>query len=238
MTDPGPDKRSSCALCGTHTALGRYRVCVRCTETFLDHLDEVIERYPQLDANPGKGGDDSGRGAPGFRSTAPGSVHVMTMRDRRSKDHAVADDAECEEKNPPLAVHGELREICGRIVSEREFSRTDNLATVEQCCRFLGGQADWIARSDNGSVFMERVSRLRGQLRRATGVKPPRPIGKCIEYVDEEHMCLAPIYMPETEPRGDDESVRDMPPVQCRKCGSLYDGRRLIILRLSWEQAA
>lgn len=237
MSD-GPDARALCALCGTHTALGRYRVCQRCTETFLDHLDEVRERYPQLDANPGKGGDDSGRGMPGFRSTAPGSVHVMAMRDSRSKDHAVSADAECEEKNPPLAVYGDLRDMCERIVAEREFHRTDHLATVDECCRFLGAQADWLARSELGYAFMDRVSRLRDQLRRATGVKRPRPIGKCIEYVDDENMCLAPIYMPETEPRGDDESVRDMPPVQCRKCGSLYDGRRLIILRLSWEQAA
>lgn len=227
-----------CAVCGAHRPSDGHVLCERCADAYLDDLAEVETRWPMLDANPGKAGNESGRGAPGFHSQSPGSVHVMSMRDPRSKGHAVRDDPECEEKAPPPSVLAVLRTQATIVRVERAF-RGITPNNVADCITFLRAQHDWITRSREWApALCQNMRDLRLAIQRATGVRKPKPIGKCIEYVDDEHMCMAPIYMPETEPRGRDESVRDMPPVQCSRCGSVYDGRRLIVLRLSWEQAA
>lgn len=226
-----------CQACGKHGRMDGYQVCEPCSDRYLDDLTEVAERYDMLDANPGKTGDDT-RGAPGFRSQAPGSVHVMSMRDPRSKDHAVRHDPECEETTPPMPVFSTLRTLCDVVIQERALRTLPRPATVPESAAILRAHHDWIMRSPDAPAYVVYLNRLCHQLRRATGWQGPKRIGKCIEYTDDDRQCGAPIYMPaETEPRAPDEPASNIPPVQCGKCGSVYDGRRLIVLRLSEEAA-
>lgn len=83
---------------------------------------------------------------------------------------------------------------------------------------------------------------LAAQLLAATGEPLPKPIGKCTRVLGivqrEILVCDEPLYMPAgTEPRGRDESIRDLPEIRCPhpQCGERYTGADLIRLKLADE---
>lgn len=236
MTDrdrdlPPPRRVPRCGVCGRHRPVDGYTVCPRCAEAFADDLAEVRELYPELSAVPGKG-DPGERGAPGFSSSPPGSVHVMSMRDPRSRDYAVRRDPECESTRPVMSIPATLTRYCNYVIKTRHY-RLARPRTVEQQADFLGKQSDWLMQSPLGPELCYATRGLRNQLRASTGDPNPEPIGYCFVYVDDEKQCGGPIYMPPSLPRAPDEPIRTMPVLQCPKCGEKYDGRRLILLRLS-----
>lgn len=78
-----------------------YRTCSACYDRLHKWLspigvddegrsDNIPVLYAALDATPG--GNGHGRRAPGFGSRSPGSDHVISIRDRRSKSYEVARD--------------------------------------------------------------------------------------------------------------------------------------------------
>ncbi len=69
-----------------------YKTCSTCLDKVRSNLLEIGTRWDQLDARPGASGDHGSRGAPGFGSRPPGSTHVITMRDPRSRGYEVARD--------------------------------------------------------------------------------------------------------------------------------------------------
>lgn len=224
-------QRARCAVCGQHRPLAGYVVCGRCTEAFIDDLEEVAERWPELSAVPVKG-DPGERGSPGFSSSPPGSVHVMAMRDPRSRDYAVRRDPECESTRPVMSVPATLIRYCRVIIHARRYRLAVPREVPEQT-KFLGRQSDWLMKTPHGREACFEVRGLRNQLRASTGDPNPEPIGFCFVYVDDTKQCGGPIYMPPSLPRAPDEPIRTMPVLQCPKCGEKYDGRRLILLRLS-----
>src|ERR1044071_632896 len=108
MREDTDDKDVSlCPVCDRRRPDEGYVLCMACGVNLGEDLDEVAERFGRLDPTPGKS-DSGSRGAPGFHSQPPGSVHVMSMRDPRSKDHALRSDCEIEESRPPRSVQAVL----------------------------------------------------------------------------------------------------------------------------------
>lgn len=219
---------AECGICARRCDAGR-TLCGRCSAAFGDDLAEIAERYARLDATPGRA-DPGGRGAPGFRSSPPGSVHVMAMRDPRSLPYALAAD---DDRRPPRSVQAALLGLAMRVRAQRGLSQGPP-RTVPELADWLGRHDDWLSRDPLGVEAAREVRILRAQLRPVTGDPAPRPIGHCLE-----DGCSAPIFMPpDAAPRAPDEPVRDMPALVCPRCRSEYDGRRLIVLRLVEEASA
>src|SRR5690349_10517369 len=93
MTDtPDPLARpaGACVLCppprghAWTRADDRYVTCGGCCDKLRSRITEIAERYLRLDPRPGSSGEAGSRGAPGFGSRAPASVHIISMMDPRS----------------------------------------------------------------------------------------------------------------------------------------------------------
>lgn len=99
--DPLARPAYACVLCPPPRKVGGWRrahegylTCDTCLDKVRSNLKEIGQRWMMLDARPGaSGGDYGSRGAPGFGSRPPASVHIIAMRDVRSKGYEVAYDA-------------------------------------------------------------------------------------------------------------------------------------------------
>ena len=69
-----------------------YRTCSGCLDKLRADLLDVGKRYHQLNARPGASGEQGGRGTPGYGSRPPASVHIIAMRDPRSRAYEVSTD--------------------------------------------------------------------------------------------------------------------------------------------------
>lgn len=231
MAEDTDDKDESlCPMCERRRPDEGFVLCLACQANLCEDLDEVTDRFGRLTPMPGRA-DTGSRGAPGFRSQPPGSVHVMSMRDPRSKEHALRDDWEVEERRPPRSVQAVLFGLAMRLRAARGLTYAPPRTVVELTV-WLTRHVDWLSRDQLGYEAARAVRGLRNQLRCSTGEPSPSPIGHCIE-----EGCAAPIFMPPTVPRAPDEPIKDMPTLTCPRCRSQYDGRRLILLRLVEESA-
>lgn len=117
--DPG---YKTCSTCydRLHQYVSRFGVDVE------GRPDNIPVLYEALDATPCRNGH--GRRAPGFGSRSPGSDHIITIRDPRSKSYEVARDGveyvwdpEADNGHPPLqpGVYGPQRPP-GAYVEKRE----------------------------------------------------------------------------------------------------------------------
>lgn len=218
-----------------------YLTCSGCLTRLRERLQEISKRYYQLNPRPGQSGDGT-RGAPGFGSRAPASVHVISMRDPRSSSMAkawVGSDGRVhlEQENPPLSVQSVLETEAFDIAEKRGMDGPGAGRSVDELAQWLDKQLDWLTRQPD-VVELDACSRkLLAQLRPATGDPAPTPVGYCIEQL-EDRECGHPVFMPPSDPRPPDEPVRDLPTLTCGGCGSRYTGERIIRLRLAREQQA
>lgn len=136
-----------------------YRTCDGCLDKLRDSLKDIADRWGKLDPTPGAYAEHGSRGAPGFASRPPASVHVIAMRDRRSKAGPVACDAveyqwdyySTEGHTPlPAGVHGP--NTAGNYTSKREVWRGSDGRSYTEADRptrsvqlVLAGIADLIA---------------------------------------------------------------------------------------------
>jgi hypothetical protein len=211
-----------------------YRTCRECCDQLHRWLtpgsrddagrpDSIPELYLLL--NPLPVVSDSGRRGPGFGSRSPATDHIIAMRDRRSVKVEAGD---------PHSVPAVLASWARMIAEDRDV--TPPAATVPDLCAFLDRHLDWVTRQDWVDELADELRELHAQLRGAVGDGRQAPLGHCIEPLDGRD-CGAPIYMPAgTKPRAPDEPIKDLPSLQCGACGAVYDGRRLILLRLANER--
>jgi len=180
----------------------RHATCSPCYQRMREQLDEVESRYLQLDPRPGGSGIDGSRGAPGFGSRPPGSVHIMAARDPRSSQVArvwVGRDGRvhAEDERPVPSVHGVLSTLAWAVAEHRaahgssingEVAGPDDRADVFGLARYLDKHIDHVTRYAELALEVDAALRdLLGVLRPVTGARR-RKAGNCPTpvVVDEE----------------------------------------------------
>jgi len=186
----------------------RYVTCSACYSRMREQLDEVEARYLQLDPRPGGSGIDGSRGAPGFGSRPPLSLHVVAMRDQRSSQVAkvwLGKDGRihAEDERPVPSVHGVLSTLAWAVAEHRaehgssihgEVAGPDDRADVFGLARFLDKHIDYVTRHAELALEVDAALRdLIGVLRPVTG-DARRRVGKCPNpvIVDEETEATEP----------------------------------------------
>ena len=198
--------------------------------------------WGRLDAAPGRGGDESRR-APGFRSTPPCSLHVVAMRDPRSKPAVwapmhwpdlVHDDADGE----PWPIESALADM---VRGMRTYLGDDQPSPVgvEALSTWLHAHVLDLTAHPHAAGIRDFLDVLVEQLRVAAGDPRDRPVGRCIEWLPvpdsrDREECGAPLYPP--PPRPGVEVPAEEPVLSCRRCHRKYKGRDLVRLRLANEQ--
>jgi hypothetical protein len=199
--------------------------------------------WSRLDATPGRGGDDSRR-APGFRSTPPCNLHVVAIRDPRSRPTPTGrDDAWGE----PAAAETGLANLARGIWDDLDVHGPD-LPNGDVTTGGVPGLSAWLhahvldltAHPDAAAIH-GYLTGLVDQLRIAAGDPRDKPVGWCIDLIHvpgktERVECGAPLYLP--PPRPGVEVPASEPVLSCRRCGRRYAGRDLVRLRLANEQEA
>lgn len=192
------------------------RSCWPCHDRLHEYLGEIVDRYAVLTPRPGRGGDD-GRRAPGFRSTPPLDLHIVALRDMRTRKVLPGD---------PLSA---LRVLTSWAQHVRRSRGQDLVAsasvTVMSEAGYLRTNLDWVTRQLWLGPFAREVANVRTQLRASTGEPTPRPIGRCIAQL-EHGECRHALYAPH---EGEGEIIT------CRGCDSTYDPLAQVRLRLANE---
>lgn len=187
----------------------RYVTCGGCYDKLRARITEVAERYLKLDPRPGAQFESGGRGAPGFGSRPPLSLHVVAMRDGRSSQDArmwVGRDGRvhAEEENPPLSVHGVLSTLAWDVAEHRGVAGPGDRDSVYLLLQFLDRHVDHITRhAELTTEVDEQLRALVAALRPLTGDRRRR-IGKCPVLVEvetesgepEKVRCSATLYAP------------------------------------------
>ncbi|HVM13623.1 MAG TPA: hypothetical protein VM287_04755 [Egibacteraceae bacterium] len=201
-----------------HRADPGYATCSGCLDRLRDRLADIVARYHRLAPTPGASGDHRGRGAPGYGSRPPVSLHVIAMRDPRSGDGAhvwLAADGRVhtEPEHPPLSVRNVLETLAVDVAEQRGITPPDR-RDVPHLAGWIDRQLDWITRRPLVVDVDTAVRNLVAQLAPVTGDPARRPIGTCPNTVDDgDHTreCGARLYAPTN---GDT--------IRCSACGRAW----------------
>jgi hypothetical protein len=189
-TDPLARPSGACVTCpplrgrAWTRADDRYVTCGHCYHRLRTVISEIAERYLKLDPRPGGQFESGSRGAPGFGSRPPLSLHVASMRDVRSSQSAkvwVARDGRVhsEEERPPLSVHGTLSTLCWDVAEHRGVSGPGDRDNEFTLLTYLDKHLDHITRVTELAVEVDiGLRNLVSALRPLTGDRRRR-IGKC-----------------------------------------------------------
>lgn len=205
-----------------------YQTCRPCWQGLRRQLGDIADRYHRLNPRPGASNGGAGeRGAPGFASTPAASLHVIAMRDHRSRPDArvwLAADGRvhAEHERPPLSVFAELHKLALGITHARNFEHGHGQTTVGGLCWWLDHQLEWVTAQPAVTMFASHLRRLLAQLRPATG-DPRIWIADCpntIDHGDHTEICGNRLYAPS----GGRECI------QCAACGRAWPRREWVHL--------
>lgn len=158
-----------------------------CLDRLREHLVEIRDRYHRLTARPQAGSrPEWGRGAPGFTSRPPASLHVIAMRDPRSKPCEVATDGVVYEgwqadneggwKVRPLPFGHHGPEAIGVVTSKREaWKAGDGRAHSEQ--------------ERPGRTIGRTLASLADMIAEQRGIAPPKPPRRPAHSIAEARQC-------------------------------------------------
>lgn len=205
-----------CTACN-HPRPGRHKT--KCTVGLEELFDVIEERTLMLELTPQKLGMGEG-GAHEFESKPPINLTARAHMDPNSKPWPLGPD---DVNKPTLSVDRTLYEW-------------------QQASEAVGGHyrdVEWVIWQPWLGDMVNALRILARQLKAATGDPEPTPVGHCLAVIGldgtELLYCQEPLFMPDTEPRGDDESIRDLPAITCPEpsCGRTYSGADLIRLKLA-----
>lgn len=210
-----------CDVCA-HPRPDRHKT--RCTIGLTELLVTIDERWPELRLTPQRLALGDG-GAHEFESRPPINLTARAHQDPASSPWKLGPD---DVDRPTLSVLGTI-----------DYWAEKALAA--------GGKFDdvgWVVFQPWISDMVRDLRILARQLRAATGDPEPAPIGHCLAVrgmhpvLHELVYCGEPLYMPDTEPRGDDEPVRNVPEIRCPEplCGRTYTGAELIRIKLAEDR--
>lgn len=237
-----------CLLCRNDAAESRV-ICWKHIDDIRDMLDVENEGRPlddlppsipvmfsALDATPGPAPMGE-RPAPGYESTPPLLLHVVAMRDDRSR----SPEDEGDDSLRPIAAS--LRGIVDSIRSEVDGLAPSSGTGVFALCMWLSRHLSVVSRLPWVDDLYRDLRELSDQLRAAHGDGRPRPLGHCTNTIvvpgerDGEHRnmpCGHALYRPRgVKPTAPDEPVRDIPAVECGRCHARYDGLAQLRLRIA-----
>ena len=213
--------------------------------------------YAELNVRHGSSPDGTAaRGV--FRSTPPGDVDRMALRDPRSRPAEQGDAWSVPATLRRLVAACDRRDIHGHAERKPRAG-----AHPVELARWLHARLDWLAGQDWAPAVDDALRTLWGQLRAATGDPSPRPVGSCRQLVDGDGRliregweppdlgvdeagqpvyagpwrCAEPLYLPAQAPRAMDEPVQ-LPGLRCRACGWSYTPLELVRLGRERERAA
>jgi len=210
MMDTTERPRLACVLCppplkrAWPLAMSGHRTCGHCSDKLAELLVEIAERFERLDPKPGGQGDLGTRGSPGFGSRAPGSDHIIVMRDPRSSRIAhvwVGSDGRVhyESTHPPLSVYSTLEVEVYDVAEQRQIQLPDPCHAVRHLAVYLHRHLDWLTRQDHIVELFANLRDLAAQMRGPTGDPAPKRIGPCPNVIDRGATtveCGAPLYAP------------------------------------------
>lgn len=184
-----------------------------CHERLLGDLVEILTRYAQLSAVPGRSGGQ-GRRAPGFESRPPLNLHHAALRDPRTRPIELGEPHSA--LNLYITWSRWMRQH--RDQAQPQYP-TDDLTVLQFEGAYLTQSMDWITRQEWVPTFAAQTRAVLSQLRSATGDPNPKPLGWCITDV-EGRTCGHPLFPP--------NAGRD---IRCQSCGTDYDPVAQIRLR-------
>lgn len=257
------DYGQKCLICRNDAAAGR-TICWKQIDEIRDMLDaentgsalddippSIPVMYDALDASPGASGIGERR-APGFVSTPPCTLHVVAMRDNRSKSYAVAYEwysagpdgrpdytkPHAESDHAVRPVHASLQGLADAVAAETGDS--DATGDVNELCAWLYERLPALTRLAWSDDLYRDLRDLREQLRAAIGDPPPAALGYCTNdilidrHTGDRGPCGHPLYPPTgIKPTAPDEPVKDVPIVVCGRCKAVYDGLAQLRLRIA-----
>lgn len=216
---------SACVLgCRTRNNYGipapeGYLCCDRCVTRLRDTLTEIVDRWhriiPTVALLPAT--VPAARHTQGFESSPPGSVHLMALRDVRTRGSAPGDL-----RSPLEVLHG----WACMVRDWRGVTRPDT-ATVDTEARTLTWHLDWLVREADPGALVALAGELavvRAQLRTVTDEPAPPIVGHCTGILESDVVCGAPLRLP-----AGGLSLR------CGGCGARYDGPAMVRLYVSGE---
>lgn len=210
-----------CLLCRRkRRATQGYRTCIPCCDALRDTLTEITTRHTRLCSItallPGSG--DDGRKPGGYASQSPARDRVIAMLDPRTV--AV-------EPGDPHSVLAILTSWANLLRDHTNQTPPTQPPTVRSEASVLDAWMDYLTRQDWIDECAHELTAVRDQLRSATGEPNPKPVGHCINTLDEgatTRECGAALFAPTSGTA-----------LQCQQCGRSYDGLDLVKLELAQE---
>lgn len=151
-----------CRPADPRPAVPLWLVCTRCVNRLAWMLHDIPDLYALLDdvLEPGVGGFDAGRRAPGFGSRSPARDDVLALRDRRT----VAVD-----EDDPHSVPDLLEVWADNVRDELGEAKPDGPSTVVGEARVLSRHLGHIAARPWVVEFADEITTAHRHLRRVTG---------------------------------------------------------------------
>lgn len=183
--------------------------------------------YRLLDPQPGRTSDREGC-APGFRSSPPGRVDVMALRDPRSVADGDVDLWSVLGTLVGVALRLDLRDIHGQPLPIPR--------SVEGCSGWLHLRLDALCAAGWVDDAWHDLRAVHRQLRAVAGDPAPRPVGRCWKRVDDDGQlddagkweCGGLLYLPPQPLKGMDEPVVLPADLRCGVCGGHYDRGEIV----------
>lgn len=157
-------------------------------------LQDILELWALLPLYllPGQSVDDGSRHLKISAAPAPGSLHVMSLTDRRM--HAPRPPGEqlwYQETDDIVDAFGTLVERAAYVAFGRDITNPD-LVTITATVRLLRDNRDWIAGQDWISDYAEELRDLRAAL--TMGSTRNRPVGHCPSLNGDGTECGGPLW--------------------------------------------
>ena len=147
-------------------------VCEHHYRRYRDGIAEIVDLYALLPTmlDPSTQPDTSGVRMKRTDPPAPLRLDVVALLDPRTER---ADD------DTSMYVLGELDRACAAIRARRGIAQPDTEQPVTAVQRLLAAHAAWCAQHDWFPGLYDIVMPVVAVMRSATGMTPPKPVGRC-----------------------------------------------------------
>lgn len=221
-----------CLVC-LKTESGIRYGCDDCVVGMLRQLRE-IEEYVEViteHMEPTRGG--TGRGSPGYRSSAPINLDKVVALDPRSLAGHVDQDGEPCTSRPDdtgswtRSIIGGIAGINAWLREERGERPATGAPELDAEIIYLRGRLDWAATKQWVDELASDIRELHQQARALAGDRPPGPLGRCLTVT-----CAGTVFQVRLHGEQSREDAG-----RCDTCDRVYTGLDLVRLATAEEVA-